>query len=89
MGFGLCYRFIHPHGIGMQFLHHIAHQAPAAQQVAAKLFDKLLETRLALGAGCVLMGFGNRCADGEEVADEQRQRLDLDVLVALQAFGLP
>ena len=35
------------------------------------------------------MGFGNRGADGQEVADEQRQCFDLDVLVALHALGLP
>ena len=57
--------------------------------MAAELFDELLEAGLALGAGRILMGFGNGRADGQEVADEQRQRFDLDVLVALQVFGLP
>ncbi len=32
----------------MQFLHHVAHQAPAPQQVATKLLGELLEARLAL-----------------------------------------
>jgi hypothetical protein len=52
--------------------------------VAAELFDELLEARLALGAGRFLVRFGHRRADRQEVAHEQRQRLDLDVLVALQ-----
>ena len=73
----------------MQLLHHVAHQTAPAQQMAAELFDELLEACLALGASRFLMGLGNRRADGEEVADEQRQRFDLDVLVALQAFDLP
>jgi hypothetical protein len=60
----------------VQFLHHVAHQAAPAQ-VAAKLLDELLEARLALGAGRVLVRLGNRRADGQEVADEQRQRFDL------------
>ena len=72
----------------MQFFHHVAHQAAPAQQVAAQLFDELLEAGLALGACRVLMRFGNRRADGQEVADEQRQRFDLDVLITLQPFGL-
>ncbi|KAG1605525.1 hypothetical protein G6F45_014162 [Rhizopus arrhizus] len=73
----------------MQFLHHVTHEAAPAQQVAAELFAELLEARLALGAGRVLVGFWHRRADGQEIADEQRQRFDLDVLVALHAFGLP
>ena len=85
MGFGQCRRVIHACGVRVQFFHHVAHEAAAAQQVAAKLFDELLEARLALGAGRFLMRFGNRRADGQEVADEQRQRFDLDVLVTLQA----
>src|SRR3546814_10762145 len=72
----------------MQFFHHVAHQAAPAQQVAAQLFNELLEARLALGAGGLLVSLGDWCADREVVADEQRQRLDLDVLVALQALGL-
>ncbi|KAG0957497.1 hypothetical protein G6F31_012471 [Rhizopus arrhizus] len=72
----------------MQFLHHVTHEAAPAQQVAAELFDELLEARLALGAGRVLVGLGNRRADREVVADEQRQRLDGDVLVTLHALGL-
>lgn len=80
---------IHPHRIGVQFLHHVAHQTAATQQVTAQLLDELLEARLALGAGRVLVGFWHWRADGQEIADEQRQRFDLDVLVALQAFGLP
>ena len=56
--------------------------------MAAELFDELLEARLALGAGRFLVCFGDRCADGQEVADEQRQRFDLDVLVALQPLEL-
>jgi hypothetical protein len=72
----------------MQFFHHVAHQAAPAQQVAAQLFNELLEARLALGAGGLLVRLGDWCADREVVADEQRQRLDLDVLVALQALGL-
>ncbi|MDT4876515.1 hypothetical protein FQZ97_1119520 [compost metagenome] len=56
--------------------------------MAAKLFDELLEARLALGPGRVLVGFGHWRADGQEVADKQRQRLDLDVLVALQPLEL-
>ena len=30
----------------MQFLHHVAHQAAPAQQVAAELFDELFERAL-------------------------------------------
>ena len=57
-------------------------------EVAAKLLGELLESRLALRAGRVLVRFGNRRADGEVVADEQRQRFDGDVLIALHALGL-
>ena len=73
----------------MQFLHHITHQAAPAQQMAPELFDELLEAGLALSAGRILMRFRHGRAHREEVADEQRQRFDLDVLVALQAFDLP
>ena len=72
----------------MQFLHHVAHQAAAPQQVAAKLLGELLEARLALRACRVLVRLGNRSAHGQVVADEQRQRFDGDVLVALHAIGL-
>jgi hypothetical protein len=81
-------RVLHPHRVGVQFVHHVAHQAAAAQQVAAQLFNELLEACFALGARRVLVGLGNRRADRQVVADEQRQRFDLDVLVALQALGL-
>lgn len=40
----------------MQFLHHVAHQTAATQQVATQLLDELLEARFALGAGRVLSG---------------------------------
>ena len=86
--FGNCRRVIHPHRVGVQFLHHVTHQTAPAHKVAAQLFDELLEPRLAMRAGRLLMRFGNRRADGQEVANEQRQRFDLDVLVALQALGL-
>lgn len=72
----------------MQLLHHITHQTAPAQQVSAKLFDELLETRFALGAGRVLVRFGHRRAHRQEVAHEQRQRLYFDVLVALQLLEL-
>ena len=39
-------RVIHPHRLGIQFFHHIAHQAAPTQQVPAQLFDELLEARL-------------------------------------------
>ncbi|MNY39288.1 hypothetical protein D3C86_1739650 [compost metagenome] len=51
--------------------------------MAAELFDELLEARLALGPGRLLMRLGHRRAHRQEVTDEQRQRFDLDVLVAL------
>jgi len=35
--FGNCRRVIHPRRVGVQFLHHIAHQASTAQQVATQL----------------------------------------------------
>ena len=73
----------------MQFLHHVAHQAAATQQVAAQLFDELLEARLTLSTSRILMGFGHRRTDGQVVADEQRQRFDLDALVTLQPLSLP
>ncbi len=56
-------------------LFHVAHRAAATQQVTAQLFDELLEARLALRARRILMGFGHRRADGQVVADKQRQRL--------------
>lgn len=39
----------------MQLLHHVAHQAAAPQQVAAKLLGELLEARFALRACRVLV----------------------------------
>ena len=67
----------------MQFFHHVAHQAAATQQVAAQLFDELLEARLALGAGCILMGFGHRVYKNydprarivKKIADDVLERL--------------
>lgn len=38
---------IHLHRIGVQFLHHVAHQTAATQKVATQLFDELLEAHLA------------------------------------------
>lgn len=72
----------------MQLFNYVAHQAAPAHQMAAELFDELLEACLALRAGGFLMGFGNRRANRQEVADEQRQRFYLDVLVALQPLEL-
>ena len=66
----------------------IRDRAAPAQQVAAELFDELLEARLALGAGRFLVRLGNRRTDGQEVAAEQRQCLDFDVLIALQSLEL-
>jgi hypothetical protein len=56
--------------------------------VAAQLFNELLEACFALGAGGLLVRLGDWRADREVVANEQRQRLNLDVLVALHALGL-
>lgn len=72
----------------MQFLHHIPHQAAPAQQMATELFDELLEAGLALGASGVLVGLWYGRAHREEIADEQRQCFDGNVLVALQALGV-
>ena len=72
----------------MQFFHYVTHEASPAQQVATKLLHELLEARFALGARCLLVRLGNRHADREVVADEQRQRFDGDVLVALHTLGL-
>ncbi|MOA28512.1 hypothetical protein D3C78_1494600 [compost metagenome] len=56
--------------------------------MAGKLFDELSEARFALGLGGFLMSFRHGRAHREEIAYEQRQGFDLDVLVALQAFKL-
>ncbi len=67
----------------MQLFNYVAHQAASAHQVTAELFDELLEARLALRSGCVLMGFRNRCADRQEIADEQRQVVGCRLLFGL------
>lgn len=72
----------------MQFLHHVAHQAAPTHQVTSKLLGELLEARLALGAGSLLVRFENRRAGREVIADEQRERFDGDALVTLHALGL-
>ncbi len=52
--------------------------------------QRTARARLALGAGGVLRGAsGTGVLTVRIVADEQRQRFDLDVPVALQALGLP
>ena len=67
------------------------HRAPGCAHAAGAgpTVRRTARSAPCLGAGRVLMGFGHRRADGQEVADEQRQRFDLDVLVALHALGLP
>jgi hypothetical protein len=77
-----------PHRVGLDFLHQLTHETVSAQQMAAKLFDELGETRLALSACRILMRLRHRGTHGQEVTNEQRQRLDLDGLVALQALEL-
>jgi len=69
--------------VRMQFFHHIAYQTATAQQVAAQLFNELLKTRFPLRPRRVLIGFGNRRADGQVIADIQRQRFNQDGLVTL------
>src|SRR3989338_8446951 len=65
-----------------------SNQATPALQVPTQLLHELGEAKLALGTGCVLMSLGNWRADGEVVADIERQSLDQDVLVALQSLEL-
>src|SRR3546814_20852281 len=72
-----CRRVLHPHRVGMQFFHHVAHQAAPAQQVAAQLFNELLEARLALGAGGLLVSLGDRSEErrvGKECVNTCRSR---------------
>lgn len=73
----------------MDFLEHVLDQAVPAQQMPAELFDELLEARPPLRTCRILMGFGHRRADRQKVAHVERQRLDQDVLVALQFVELP
>ena len=67
MGFGLHCHIVHQYRVGVQLLHHVAHQASTTQQVSTELFDELLETCLALSTSGILMGLGNRRADRQEV----------------------
>ena len=73
----------------VELLHSVAHQTAATQEVATELLDELLEARLALRFGCLLMRLRHGCADGQEVAHKQGQRLDLDGLVAFETLELP
>ncbi|MCY1563251.1 hypothetical protein D9M68_1007640 [compost metagenome] len=56
--------------------------------MAPQLLDELGEAQLALRARRLLMGFRHRRADCQVVAHVERDGLDQDVLVALQALEL-
>ena len=61
-------------------------------EAASDLGDERLEALAAERAGGILLGLRQRRRDGEEVADEQRQRLGGDGHVALhhaEAAGQP
>ena len=57
-------------------------EAAPLLEVARELVDELLEALAPLRAGGVLVGGRDRGVDGQRVADEQRDGLDEDGLVA-------
>jgi len=69
-------------------MEHIAHQAVTARQVPRELLDELLEACSPLRPRSLLMRLRYGSSHGELMADEERDGLDQDSLIAFQAIEL-